>query len=144
MTPSRQYPERPIIGVGVLIREDSKYLLIKRAAEPDKGLWSVPGGLVNVSETLEQAALREVKEETGLTVKILNDFGYIDKILYDESGNVKYHFVIVDFLAEKIMGDLLAADDALEALWLEPKDFRWFKLTPTLVQLLKKINLISE
>ncbi|MBM3292564.1 NUDIX domain-containing protein [Candidatus Bathyarchaeota archaeon] len=141
MSTSREYPNRPIIGVGILIQNASKYLLIKRAAEPDKGLWSIPGGLVQVGETLKQAAIREAKEETGLNVKIIKELGYIDKIQHDEKGKVKYHFVIIDFLAEVISGIMVADDDALEALWVEPKDFKSYNLTVSLIQLFKIINL---
>ena len=80
-----------------MIRDGDKYLLIKRAANPDKGLWSVPGGLVEVGERIQEAAIREAKEETCLNVKLVERLGVVDKIEYDESGEVYYHFIIIPF-----------------------------------------------
>ncbi|HIH88955.1 TPA: NUDIX hydrolase [Candidatus Bathyarchaeota archaeon] len=141
MSPGRLYPERPMVGVGILIRNGDDYLLIKRASEPDKGMWSVPGGMVELGETVRDAAAREAQEETGLEVEIIEDLGVVDKIVRDDAGRVKYHFAIVDFLAEPASGDMCAHDDALEALWVHPRDFRKYPMSPTLVDLLKRIDL---
>ena len=141
MSPGRQYPERPMIGVGILIRKGEEYLMIKRASEPDKGLWSVPGGMVEIGEKAEDAAVREAKEETGLMVEILEDLGVVDKIMRDESGRVKYHFVIIDYLAEPVSGEMHHHDDALDALWVHPRDFRKYQMSPTLIELLQRLNL---
>jgi ADP-ribose pyrophosphatase len=129
--------------VGVLIRKGYKYLLIKRAAEPDKGLWSVPGGLVEIGEKAVDAAVREAKEETALDVELIETLGVVDKIVKDESGKVKYHFVIIDYLAEPIGGEMYHHDDALDARWINPKDFKKYDLSPTLVELLIRINLYN-
>ena len=144
MSPTRVYPERPLVGVGVLIRKYEEYLLILRAAEPDRDYWSVPGGLVEVGERLEEAAIREVEEETGLMVELRGTLGVVDKIDKDEVGKIKYHFIIVDFLAEPVFGEMCHRDDALDARWVNPRDFRGYKLSPSLVDLLKKINLYPE
>jgi ADP-ribose pyrophosphatase len=104
-----------MVGVGILIRKDNGYLLIQRAADPDRGLWSVPGGLVEVGEKVADAAVREALEETGLEVKIIETLGVVDKIVKDESGRIRYHFVIVDYLAEPIGGEMHYHDDALDA-----------------------------
>ena len=141
MSPGRQYPERPMIGVGILIRRGEEYLMIKRASEPDKGLWSVPGGMVEIGEKAEDAAVREAKEETGLMVEIREDLGVVDKIMRDESGRVKYHFVIIDYLAEPVSGEMHHHDDALDALWVHPRDFRKYQMSPTLIELLQRLNL---
>jgi 8-oxo-dGTP diphosphatase len=141
MSPGRQYPERPMIGVGILIRKGEEYLMIKRASEPDKGLWSVPGGRVEIGEKAEDAAVREAKEETGLIVEIREDLGVVDKIMRDESGRVKYHFVIIDYLAEPVSGEMHHHDDALDALWVHPRDFRKYQMSPTLIELLQRLNL---
>ncbi len=93
-----------MVGVGILIQSDDRYLLIKRAAEPDAGLWTIPGGLVEVGERAKDAAVREALEETGLEVEVLEVLGVVDKIVPDEEGRVKYHFVIIDYLAETIRG----------------------------------------
>ena len=141
MSPGRQYPERPMIGVGILIRRGEEYLMIKRASEPDKGLWSVPGGMVEIGEKAEDAAVREAEEETGLIVEIREDLGVVDKIMRDELGRVKYHFVIIDYLAEPVSGEMHHHDDALDALWVHPRDFRKYQMSPTLIELLQRLNL---
>ena len=144
MSPGRLYPERPMIGVGTLIRRGEEYLLIKRAAEPDRGLWSVPGGMVELGEKTSEAAVREAEEETGLVVEILEDLGVVDKIVLDDGGRVKYHFVIIDYLAEPVSGVMHNHDDALDARWVHPRDFRKYEISQTLVDLLKKIDLYPK
>ncbi len=141
MSPGRLYPERPLVGVGVLVRKGEEYLLIKRAAEPDKGLWSVPGGMVELGEKTAEAAAREAEEETGLLVEILDNLGVVDKIVKDDAGKVKYHFVIIDYLAEPMSGEMHHHDDALDARWVNPRDFTKYQLSPTLIDLLKRIDL---
>jgi len=144
LSPGRLYPERPMVGVGILIRKGEEYLLIKRASEPDKGFWSVPGGMVEIGENVRDAAIREAEEETGLEVEILEDLGAVDKIVRDEAGKVKYHFVIIDYIAEPVAGEMHHHDDALDAVWVHPRDFRKYQLSPTLIDLLRRINLYPE
>jgi 8-oxo-dGTP diphosphatase len=122
-----------MIGVGVLIRQGEEYLMIKRASEPDKGLWSIPGGMVDIGEKVEEAAIREAEEETGLEVEIIKDLGVVDKIVRDEDGRVRYHFVIIDYLAEPVSGEMHHHDDALDALWVHPRDFRKYPMSQTLM-----------
>jgi len=140
----RLYPGRPIVGVGVLIEVDGRYLLVKRAAEPDAGLWSIPGGLIEVGEKAADAAVREALEETGLSVEIMNRVDVVDKIVRDDDGDVKYHFIIIDFLARPLSGEMRPMDDALDAAWAAPEDFIKYELTPTLVELLKRIGIYPE
>ena len=131
-----------MVGVGILIQRGSKYLLIKRAAEPDKGLWSVPGGMVELGERASEAAAREVLEETGLVVEVVKVLDVIDKIILDDD-RVKFHYVIVDYIAEYRSGELKASSDALEACWVTTEEFKDYELSPTLIVLLKKIGLYS-
>jgi 8-oxo-dGTP diphosphatase len=140
----RLYPGRPIVGVGVLIEEDGRYLLVKRAAEPDAGLWSIPGGLIEVGEKAADAAVREALEETGLSVEIMNRVDVVDKIVRDDDGNVRYHFIIIDFHARSLSGEMRPMDDALDAAWVTPEGFIKYELTPTLVELLKRIGIYPE
>ena len=142
MSSRRLYPEKPLVGVGILIQRENKYLLIKRAAEPDKGLWSVPGGMVELGEKASEAAAREVLEETGLVVDVVKVLDVIDKIIIDED-KVKFHFVIVDYIAEYRRGELKASSDALDARWVTVEEFKDYELSPTLIVLLKKIGLYS-
>ena len=144
MSPGRLYPERPMVGVGILIRKGEEYLMIKRASEPDRGLWSIPGGMVEIGEKAAEAAVREAEEETGLQVEIIEDLGVVDKIVRDEAGRVKYHFVIIDYLAEPVSGEMHHHDDALDALWVHPRDFRKYQMSQTVIDLLKRINLYPE
>ena len=141
MSRRREYPSRPIVGVGIMIREGDNYLLIKRAANPDKGLWSVPGGLVEVGERIEDAAIREAKEETCLDVKLVERLGVVDKIEYDESGKVFYHFIIIQYLAEIIGGEMCPMDDALEAKWVTLDQLPEFEITGSLKNFLVDIGL---
>jgi 8-oxo-dGTP diphosphatase len=140
----RLYPGRPIVGVGVLIEEDGRYLLVKRAAEPDAGMWSIPGGLIDVGEKAADAAAREALEETGLTVEILGRVDVVDRVVRDADGGVRYHFVIIDFHARPLSGEMRAMDDALDAVWVTPEGFTDYELTPTLVELLKRMGLYPD
>jgi ADP-ribose pyrophosphatase len=140
----RLYPERPIVGVGVLIERDGEYLLIRRAADPDKGMWSVPGGLVEVGERVKDAALREAVEETGLNVEIVERLGVVDKIVRDHEGRVMYHFIIVQFLARFIGGEAKAMDDALEVRWVTLPELPSYELTASLREFLIEIGFYPE
>jgi ADP-ribose pyrophosphatase len=98
---------------------------------------------VEIGEKAVDAAVREAKEETALDVELIETLGVVDKIVKDESGKVKYHFVIIDYLAEPIGGEMYHHDDALDARWINPKDFKKYDLSPTLVELLIRINLYN-
>lgn len=144
MSGRRLYPEKPLVGVGVLIREGDKYLLIRRAAEPDAGLWSIPGGMVELGEGAAEAAKREALEETGLDVEIEKVLSVVDKIVVDDEGRIKYHFVIVDYLAGVRGGKLKASSDASDARWVKASEFSSYELSPTLIQLLREKGLYTE
>lgn len=144
MSSRRLYPKKPLVGVGILIRDGDRYLLIKRAADPDKGLWSIPGGMVEIGERTVDAAVREAKEETNLDVEVAEVLDVVDKIIRDEESRIKYHFVIVDYLAKFVGGELKASSDALDARWVEADEFREYDLSPTLVLLLRRIGLYKD
>jgi 8-oxo-dGTP diphosphatase len=130
-----------MVGVGVLIEEEGRYLLIRRAADPDKGMWSVPGGLVEVGERVRDAAVREAMEETGLKVKLVERLGVVDKIMRDDDGRVRYHFIIVQFLARIVEGEVKAMDDALEARWVRLSELPSYDITASLRDFLREIGL---
>jgi 8-oxo-dGTP diphosphatase len=113
----RLYPTRPIVGVGGVIVDDDRVLLIKRKYEPLALRWSIPGGALEVGEPLETGVARELLEETGLIVRVGPVIEVFDRILLDEAGRVKYHFVLVDYLCLPIGGTLQAGDDVSEAEW---------------------------
>nr|MDO8045896.1 NUDIX hydrolase [Candidatus Baldrarchaeota archaeon] len=139
----RLYPENPIVGIGAVIVKGNKVLLIKRAGDPGRGLWSIPGGLVELGEKIKDAVRREVKEETGLDVRVGEIANVTEIITRDEEGKVKYHFVIVDFFAEVLRGELKPSSDALEAKWVEFKDLRKYRLTETVERLFKKLGFLK-
>ena len=126
---SKLYPKRPVVGVGAIILDGDKILLEKRKNSPGKGKWSVPGGLVELGERIEQAAIREVKEETGLDVYEPRLVGIVDHISLDEKGTVKYHFVIVDYLVTVKSGKPKAASDAEALKWVPFNEVEEYALT---------------
>ena len=144
MSSRRLYPDKPMVGVGVLIRDGDRYLLIKRAAEPDRGLWSIPGGMVEVGERASEAAAREAKEETCLDVEIVELIDVVDKIIRDEEGRIKFHFVILDYLATPTGGTLEASSDAQDAKWATAEEFPSYELTPTLIELFRRMDIYPE
>src|SRR5271169_4138219 len=101
----REYPETPLVGVGAIIIEDGRVVLVKRGHAPLLGEWSIPGGVLEVGETVRQAAIREAREETGLTVEPSDLLGVFDRVLLDEQGRVRYHYVLIDFLCRRVAGE---------------------------------------
>lgn len=117
----REYPEYPFVGVGALIHRGGKILLIKRRFEPNKGRWSLPGGLVERGERVEEAALREVKEELGIRVVLEGLMGIANEIIQDENGLVKYHYVLVDFLARPKSEKIRLNRESSSFRWIRPE-----------------------
>ena len=129
MSDSREYPERPIVGVGAVILHDGKVVLIRRRYEPLKGHWSLPGGTVEVGETLEAGLAREMLEETGLVVDVGPVIEVFDRIIRDADGRVRYHFVLVDYLCSRVRGELQAGSDVDAAAWADPQQLATYELT---------------
>lgn len=127
----RLYPNQPVIGVGAIIVCDVKLLIEKRKSAPGKGKWSVPGGLVELGESTEQAVIREVKEETGLDAENPELIDVVNNIIFDEKGKVEYHFVIVDYFLRLKGGELKAADDAEELKWVSLDEVEEHNITNT-------------
>ena len=124
----RRYPKRPFSGVGVVIWRDGKVLLVRRGHEPRKGDWSIPGGLQHLGETVAEAALREVREETGLTVAIACQLGVVDSVGRDGDGRVEYHYTLTEFSAEWVAGEAVAADDVDAVQWAVLDDLARYHL----------------
>jgi ADP-ribose pyrophosphatase YjhB (NUDIX family) len=119
----REYPDSPLVGVGAVIIDNGRVLLVKRGHPPLAGEWSIPGGVLELGETLREAAIREAQEETCLTVEPADLLGVYDRVLRDDAGRTLYHFVLIDFLCRLVSGEAQAADDADEV--------RWFTLNET-------------
>jgi mutator protein MutT len=113
----REYPDTPLVGVGAIIIEDGRVLLVKRGHAPLQGKWSIPGGVLEVGETLRKAVVREAHEETGLTIEPGELLGVFERVVPDEQGRMRYHYVLIDFLCRRVAGELIPADDAEEARW---------------------------
>jgi mutator protein MutT len=139
----RRYPSYPIPAVGVIVMKGDEILLVRRAAEPAKGEWSVPGGIIELGEKMRDAARREVREETGLDVEIDDVLDVVDNISYDESGRVQFHYALVDFLAHPVGGRLKASSDAAEARWVRISDLDKYDLTKILRDLLIKKKIVT-
>ena len=126
---TRQYPERPIVGVGAVIVRDGRVLLVKRRYEPLAGRWSIPGGTLELGETLETGVAREMQEETGLTIEVGPVIEVFDRIIVDADKRVRYHFVLVDYLCWPIGGALQAGSDVDEAVMVDPASLDQYDLT---------------
>jgi mutator protein MutT len=137
--PMRRFPERPIVGVGaVVVNDDGRVLLVKRAHEPLKGEWSLPGGGVEVGETLDAAVARELLEETGLTVKVGPVVEVLDRIERAPDGQIEYHFVIIDYLCRAIDGRLVCGSDADDAQWVAVNQLTAFHVRENAIQVIAK------
>ena len=140
----RNYPVCHLIGVGALIQRGDEFVVVQRKNEPAKGLWSIPGGLLELGERVYDGVKREVKEETGLDVEIDRLLDVIDNIVYDDDGKICYHYVLIDYLCSSRHGNLKAATDVKEAQWIKLKDLNHLPTTKTLKRLLVKANITEE
>src|SRR5260370_40201919 len=113
----REFPEIPFVGVGAIIIENARVVLVKRAYPPLQAEWSIPGGVLEVGELVREAAVRETREETGLTVEPGELLGVYDRVLRNAEQRVQYHYVLIDFLCRRVGGELHAASDAAEVCW---------------------------
>lgn len=135
----REYPDAPIVAVGAVVMHDGKFLLVRRRNPPSQGMWSIPGGVMEVGETFQDTARREVKEECGLDVKAGQVVEVIQNIVRDEAGAVHYHYVIVDVLAEMTGGRLQAGEDAADALWAGEEELNQIEMTQSARSLLGRL-----
>ncbi|GAB4357730.1 MAG: NUDIX hydrolase [Kiloniellaceae bacterium] len=122
------YPNRPLIGVGVVVFKDDRVLLIRRGKPPREGDWSLPGGRQRLGERVAEAAKREVAEEAGLVVEVGPLIDVVDSITRDAAGTVQYHYTLVDVLAEWRSGEAVAGHDAAEVAWADPNDLAPYRL----------------
>lgn len=135
---NREFPEHPLIGVGSIIIEGDRVVLVKRAHPPIQGQWSIPGGVLEVGEMLREAAIREAREETGLVVEPGELLGVFDRILRDPDHRVQYHYVLIDFLCRKVGGELVAASDAAEVRFFTREELTTLRLAEDTFEVIQK------
>jgi len=127
----RLYPDHPVVGVGAIILKAGKILLEKRANHPARGQWTIPGGVVEVGESLESAVLRETEEETGLKGEIAGLIDVVDQVHLDKEGKIQYHYVIIDYIVRVQEGEPKAASDAADLKWIPTDEVESYDLTPS-------------
>jgi len=135
---NREFPEHPLIGVGAIIIEGERVVLVKRVHPPIQGHWSIPGGVLEVGEMVREAAIREAREETGLVVEPGELLGVFDRILRDPENRVQYHYVLIDFLCRKVGGELRAASDAAEVRWFTREELPQLQLAEDTLEVIQK------
>src|SRR5262249_2909520 len=134
----REYPERPIVGVGGVTIKDGRVLLIKRAFPPLQGEWSIPGGGLDVGETIVEGVRRELLEETGITVRVFDQIETFERIIFDDHERVQYHYVILDYYCEAESGEPRAGGDVTDARWVAESDLPNYKLRETATRVIVK------
>ena len=136
---SREYPSRPIPAVAAVIIRNGQVLLSLRGNEPNKGKWGIPGGVVEVGEKIEEALIREVKEETGVDVKPLKRVAIFDSIRRDAEGKVQYHYILFEYLCEYVSGELRRGDDALDVKWVKISELHTLDIMELTRRFIEKI-----
>lgn len=126
----REYPQRPVVGVGGVIVRDGAVLLVRRSVEPLRGRWSLPGGAVELGESLEAAVARELKEETNLAVRVQALIEVFDRITQDTDGRTRYHYVLLDYLCDPLSANPQAGSDVDAVSWARPDEFAAYELGP--------------
>lgn len=138
MSDGREYPIVPRVGVGAVVLDGSRVLLVRRGKAPAHGKWSLPGGLVELGETTREAVRREIAEECGLAIRVGGVCGVLDRVIRDDAGRIRYHWVLVDFVAFAESGTLCAASDADEAQWVEVDEVERLDTTDGLVDMIRR------
>jgi len=138
MVCSREYPSRPICGVGVVVRKGHEVILVQRGQAPRRGEWGLPGGVVELGETLHESAQREVREECGIEISLGGVIDAVDVIHRDSAGNIQFHYVVVDLTATYLGGDLRPGGDVLDAHWVERRDLDAYVLPKRVHEVVSK------
>ena len=134
----REYPERPLVGVGGVVIRDGRTLLVRRGSAPLEGEWSIPGGMLELGETILEGVRRELLEETAIEVRVLDLIEVFERVTRDEAGKLKYHFVILDYLCEAVRGEAQAGSDVTAVAWARESELSKYSLTPTATRVIQK------
>lgn len=140
---SREYPQRPIPAVGAAVYRGDQVLIVQRGKAPSKGIWTIPGGGVELGERMADAAAREVREECDIEIKVGEVVGILDNIVYDERGRIQYHYAIVDFAAQYVSGDLHLNDELMDAAWVTIDQLEAYQVPERAQQVLRRALKIS-
>jgi 8-oxo-dGTP diphosphatase len=141
----REYPERPMVGVGGVVISKGRALLIRRGGPPLEGQWSIPGGMLEVGETILEGVRRELGEETGIDVRVGDLIEVFERINLDADGKTKYHFVVLDYLCEAVHGEARAGSDVTDVAWANPSELEKYSLTETATRvILKAFEMVRE
>jgi ADP-ribose pyrophosphatase len=132
------YPDRPCVAVGAVVFRNNRVLLVRRGQPPSQDLWAIPGGKVGLGETLQEAAEREILEETGVVIHARHPIYTFDLLEKDRRGRIRFHYVIIDLIADYVTGDICAGDDAKEARWVGSDDIQKLAINPKTVALLRQ------
>ena len=135
----RVYPKYAIVGVGAIVLDEDRILLVRRGSDPGRGLWSIPGGAVEAGEPLKNAVLRELKEETGIDGVVEGLYDIFEVIVPDSEGRIQYHYVILDFLVKPLSRTIRPGGDVVEAKWVKPDEALSMSLTRTTRKLIERI-----
>lgn len=138
MTGQREYPTHPVVGVGGVVISDGRTLLIRRGSPPLVGQWSIPGGMLEVGETLIEGVRRELLEETGIEVRVLDLIEVFERIDLDAGGKPRYHFVVLDYLCEAVGGEARAGSDVTAVAWAAPSELVQYSLTSTATRVIRR------
>ena len=136
---NREYPDHPVLAVGAVVVKDGKVLLAKRGAEPGRGLWSLPGGAVHPGEELKAAVARELREECGIEVVVEEAAEVVERMIPDAEGRLRYHYVILDYRARWLQGDLSPSEEVEEARWVDPGDLHQYRMTRGTANVIRRL-----
>ena len=144
MSDGREYPSVPRVGVGAVVLDGDRVLLVRRGKPPLMGKWSLPGGMVELGETTREAIQREVAEECGLEIRVGEVAGILDRVVRDADGRIRYHWVLVDYVAFAVSGTLCAATDVDEAQWVEVDKVERLDTTDGLMDMIRRALTVAK
>lgn len=141
---SREYPEHPRVGVGAVVLHEGRVLLVKRGQAPALGKWSLPGGLLHLGETTREAAAREVAEECGIAIRVAGLAGMVERVIRDDAGRIRYHYILIDYLAVPDGTRLIPGSDAADAQWIEIDRVAELDATDGLLDMIRKAQALER